>query len=565
MDADRPALSAPAGGPGPAGRARRWPFLLAAAPAGAWITLFFAWPVAAILARGLAPGGSPDLGALWRTWTDGATVRVAAFTVAQAGLSTVLTLAVGLPAAGVLARYRFRGRRLVHAAVLVPFVLPTVVVGSAFAALLPPAGIAPVPGLPRVGTLPAILLAHVFFNVAVVVRVVGATWAHLDPRVEEVAAALGAGPLRRFRAVTLPVLAPALGAAAAITFLFCFTSFGVILILGGPQRATLETEIWRATAERLDLTTAAALSILQLAAVVAALALSGAARRRGDVRARLLPAGHALRPVRGRAARMWVGANLVVLALVLGTPLAVLVARSLGAPDRLTVAAWRALARPDPTGYLPDAPLTAALTSLRTAAVATALALVVGAGAAVALSRARGRLAAAFDQTLMLPLGVSAVTVGFGFLIALDRPPLALRDSPLIVPVAQATVALPFVIRTLVPLARAVDPRLRQVAAVLGAAPRRAWLEVDLPVLRRAAAVAAGFAFAISLGEFGATVFIVRPETTTLPVVVYRLLGRPGAIAYAQAMASATLLMACVALAAAAMERIGGGREGGEL
>ena len=518
----------------------------------------------AILARGVAPAGAPALGELVRIWSEPSTLRVAGFTVAQAVLSTAATLAVGLPLAHVCSRYRFRGRNLVWALVMVPFVLPTVVVGAAFAAVLPPSGWAPVPGLPRVGTLGAILAAHTFFNVAVVVRVVGALWAQLDPRTEEAAAMLGAGRLRTFREVTLPVLAPAIAAAGAITFLFCFTSFGVILILGGPQRATLETEIYRATAERLDLTRAAALSILQLGAVVTALGVGGRARRRRDLHARLLPATDAARPVRTGTARAWVSGVGGAAALTLGVPPAVLVARSFSGTGGASLAGWRSLARTDPTGYLDDAPLAAAWTSLRYAAVATVIAVAIGGSAAVALARASGRLARWFDQGLMLPLGVSAVTVGFGFLIALDRPPLDLRGSAAIVPIAQATVALPFVIRTVVPLARTIDPRLREVATMAGAGPRRVWLSVDAPVLRRALGVAAGFAFAVSLGEFGATVFIVRPETTTLPVVVYRLLGRPGPAAYAQAMAAATLLMICVTVATLVWERAGR-QKGGDL
>ena len=82
----------------------------------------------------------------------------------------------------------------------------------------------------------------------------------------------------------------------------------------------------------------------------------------------------------------------------------------------------------------------------------------------------------------------------------------------MLVPIAQALVAIPFVVRAVVPVLRAIDPRLREAAAMLGASPARVWREVDLPIVARAALVAAGFAFAISLGEFGATLFIVRPD-----------------------------------------------------
>ena len=152
-----------------------------------------------------------------------------------------------------------------------------------------------------------------------------------------------------------------------------------------------------------------------------------------------------------------------------------------------------------------------------------------------------------FDGLFMLPLGVSAVTLGFGFLITLDEPPLDLRDSPLLVPVAQALVALPLVVRTLAPVLASVDDRLRQAAATLGASPWRASLTVDLPVIGRPLLAAAGFAFAVSLGEFGATSFLARDEHPTLPVVIFGLIGHPGPMNYGMALAASVVLAATTA------------------
>ena len=171
-------------------------------------------------------------------------------------------------------------------------------------------------------------------------------------------------------------------------------------------------------------------------------------------------------------------------------------------------------------------------------------------------SRWRRHAGAASTRSLSLPLGVSAVTVGFGFLIALDHAPFDFRGSSWLIPIAQALVAIPFVVRIVTPVLRAIDPRLREAAATLGASPARVWREVDLPIVARAALVAAGFAFAISLGEFGATVFIVRPDTPTLPVlVIYRLLGQPGPLNFGGAMAASVILMALTVVAILGIER----------
>lgn len=507
----------------------------------AFLGVFFAWPVVAILGRGLAPGGSPNLDPLGRILTDASLRQVFWFTVWQAVLSTLITLVLGLPGAYVLSRYRFPGRGLVRALVTVPFVLPTVVVGAAFRAL----GVS--------GSLTAILLAHVFFNYAVVVRTVGGLWSHLDREPEEAAQVLGAGRVRTFVSVTLPALRSAIVAAGSIVFLFCFTSFGVILILGGPSYATLETEIYRQTAQLLDLKVAAALAIVQLGAVLAALGVGSWARGRRSEALGLRSATEASRRPRGRGAYAFLAANLLLMAALLGTPIAVLVRASF---DR-GLAAYRGLTHVS-SGFL-EPPIDAVWTSLRYAGLATIVAVLVGGAAAFALAgahrrRRRGRWM--LDALVMLPLGVSAVTVGFGFLVALDEPPLDLRTSPAIIPIAHALIAIPFVVRVMLPVLQSIDPRLREAAAMLGAAPRRVWAEVDLRIAARAALIAAGFAFAISLGEFGATLFIVRPDTTTLPVAIYRLLGRPGAASYDQAMAASTILMVLTAASVLVIERL---------
>lgn len=519
---------------------------LAAIPA-CFVAIFFAYPVVAIVGRGLLPDGHLELSSLADVFR-GSELDVVWFTVEQATLSTALTLALGIPGAWALSRVRFPGRRLLRALVVVPFVLPTVVVGIAFRALLGPGG--PLASLDLLPSLTAILLAHAFFNYAVVVRIVGAMWEHLDPRTEEAARVLGAGRMRTFVSVTLPALMPAIAAAAAIVFLFTFASFGVILILGGPGLSTIETEIYRQTTQLLDLETAAALTIVQFVAIVALLMVTGGLQHRSTTAQRLRSVELAARRPRRAGERVALGANLAVIGLLLGAPIGALVVRSLRGPDGgFTLDAYRGLDEVRRGSVVLVEPIDAAANSIRYAILATILSVTIGVLAATAVARGRGRSARLLDGALALPLGVSAVTVGFGFLIALNRPPVDLRGSWMLVPIAQAVVAIPLVIRAITPSLRAVDPRLREAAAVLGARPRRVWREVDLPIIRRAVLVGAGFAFAVALGEFGATAFVARPESVTLPVAIFRLTGQPGPGVFGVALASSVVLMVLVAAA----------------
>lgn len=521
------------------------PWLLALVPVG-FLALFFVWPVAAIVARGL------DAGAVGDVLGSSRTRGVIWFTFWQALLCAALAVPIGLGPAYVLSRYRVPGRRALLALVTVPFVLPTVVVGSAFLALLPG-------GWHR--TVPAVIIAHVWVNLAVVVRTVGSAVAQLDPALADAAATMGAGPWQRMRYVTLPLLAPAIAASASIVFLFCFTSFGIVRLLGGPSRPTLEVEIWRATTQRLDLRTAAVLALVQLVLVAVLMGLWTAVQSRSARPLDNRPLQHLRQPA-GAAQRIMVLVTAVATALAVMAPLVVLALRSMRPSTAgWSLDAWRAVfgsAGRSP-GARGPAPWESLLTSLRIGAVATVLAAVVGtlAACAVAYARRGGRV---LDTGLMLPLGTSAVTVGFGLLITFDAPPLDLRGSWIMLPLGQALVALPFVVRVVLPAMRSVQPGLREAAATLGAPPLRTWLEVDLPVLRRALGAAAGFAFAMSLGEFGATSFLTRVGNETAPITIARLLGRPSQLNLATSSALAALLAAVTLVVILVVDRLRGER-----
>lgn len=563
----------------------RFAWALAAAVPLAFLLVFFAWPVATMVGRGFVADGRLDLSGFADVFSRARTWRIVGLTLAQATLGTAISVLAGLPGAYLLYRCRFPGRAALRAFVTVPFVLPTVVVGVAFRALLAPGGALGTLGLD--GTFTAIVAALVFFNYGLVVRTVGGLWERLDPRAEEAARALGASPWRALATVTLPALAPAIAGAASLTFLFCATAFGTVLVLGGLRYGTVETEIWIQTTQYLDLRAAAVLSVVQLAVVVGALLVAGRARSRSE-RALALTAGSTApgsAPAHQRGARRFgaraeapsprgpggddlagvrrVAAGVTAVAVAfIAAPLLALVVRSLRTTSGWGLDNYAALGHAG--GALPVSVWAATVTSLRVALDATVLALVVGGLVAlVASRRPRGRgarrVVAGLDAAFMLPLGVSAVTVGFGFLLVMDRPfglDVDLRTSPLLVPVAQAVVAVPLVVRTVLPVLRAIDPRQRQVAATLGAAPGRVLRTVDAPLAVRALGLAAGLAFAASLGEFGATSFLARPERPTLPVLVFRLIGRPGAENYGRALAASVVLALLTALVVAAFERL---------
>ncbi|HEX7739967.1 MAG TPA: iron ABC transporter permease [Marmoricola sp.] len=530
---------------------RRVPLVLVVLVPLAAIGVFFVLPFVGMIHRGLWPAGHLDIGATLDVLGRSRTRSVLWFTAYSAALSTAGAVLLGVPAAYCCYRLRFPGRDLVRTLALVPFVMPTVVVGVAFNRLF--ADGEPFAWLGSEQGPTAIVAAMVFMNVGVVMRTVGSAWAGMDVRRAQAAAVLGASPAQVWWTVTLPALAPVVVAAASVVFLFCATSFGIVLVLGGLRYANVESEIYLLTTQELDLGSAAALSILQLLLIVALLWLVGRVRRQ--------QVDHAVAAARTPALR-----DLPVLGVGVATfgylllPVLTLVSASLHRDGGWSWGNYRALATTGDDTLV--VPATQALAnSLVIAVEATAMAMCLGAMVAYIVSRRPAdprlaRLIAVFDGLFMLPLGVSAVTVGFGFLITLDRPPLDLRSSSVLIPIAQAMVALPLVVRTVAPVWRGIDDRLRQAAASLGAGRWRVFASVDLAIGWRPLLAAAGFGFAVSLGEFGATSFLARSDHPTLPVVIYRLLGHPGVNNFGMAMAASTVLAAATAGTIVLVERL---------
>ena len=499
----------------------------------AFLGLFFVWPVSQLIWRGL----SENAEAITDAFASGSIRSAAWFTLWQALLSTVLTLIVALPLTAVVANVDFRGRRLVNALVTIPFVLPTVVVAGAFIATSDRLGLVDGPfALQR--SVTAIVVAHVFFNVAVVVRTVGGFWQQLSRDDEHAARTLGSPAWDTFIRITLRRLRPSLLAATSIVFLFTFTSFGIVLILGGARQRTIETEIFRYAISRTDFATAAALSIFQLLVVVALVALNVRLRGRLGSADRL---SDRLRPAAGWV-RVIAPFTVVATLGLLFIPISALIVQAFTPGDGWGLDHFAALAERPP--FLTVTPQRALANSLGFAAVATVIATIIGGWASLAIVYSRGRAASLLDVGYLLPLGTSAVTLGFGILITFDSGLLDLRQSWVIIPLAQALIGIPFVTRAVIPVLRSIDPNLREAAASLGSSPAKIWRDVDLPIARRALVVGAGFAFAISLGEFGATSFVGRrPDHMTVPLAIARLLSQPGDSIRGQAMALSVVLM----------------------
>lgn len=443
----------------------------------------------------------------------------------QALLSVGLSLLIGIPIARVLFTYRFMGRGFMLALVTVPFVLPTVVVALGFRSLF---------GSAIPNGLLLVVLAHAYINIAVVVRLVGAQWATLDRRMEVTAATLGAGPLRVFTSITLPALRNSIVLAASVVFIFSFSSLGIVVVLGdGSGTRTLEQVLLRSTSVLLDFPTALAAAILQLAVVSLVFVISTRISRNEPKAKVVLERARIL----SRKTKVVVALTCLAAFILVVGPIASILWSSISSSGGLTLQWWGDLVSVENTRI--GSPIAALGRSISLALITAVIAAILGGAIAIAVMSKKGIVA----TLALIPLGVSAVTLGFGILLAFSRGAFDLRGTGVLIPITHALIAVPIVVAVATPSLRNVDPRRYFVALSLGATPLRAWWTAFGIVFSGVMFAAGGLAAAVSLGEFGAATLLSRTDSPTVPVQIERLLGKPGESAFGTAAVLSVILV----------------------
>tara|TARA_Y100000588_G_scaffold106858_1_gene116916 strand:- start:3507 stop:5138 length:1632 start_codon:yes stop_codon:yes gene_type:complete len=529
-----------------------------------FLSIFFIFPLINIILRGLGDNGLLDLLPFKQIISETYYLERIWFTFWQASISTILTLIIGLPVAFVFARYEFPCKELLKSLTTLPFVMPTIVVAIGFGALLGPNGL-----LNQVmmtvfdlkqsiinfqNTLVIIFAAHVFYNYSIVVRIVSNNWSNLDPNLEGSAKMLGAGRLRVFWYIELPLLLPSIISAALLSFIFAFSSFGVILILGGPQFATLEVTIYELTTKLFRLPLAAALCLIQISVSYLFLFLYARLQDKTHTILNFKPYHSTLRYPVTKLEKVFVILTLIMVLLIL-SPLVALVGKSVYVREGFSIVNFVNLFTNPNDSYFYLSPMVIIWNSIRFGVITIVISLIIGTMSAIFLG-GKGKRTGLLDSLLMLPLGASAVVLGYGFLISFNRSPIDLRASWVLLVIAHSLIAYPFVIRSILPVLQSINPGLREAASVLGASEFMKIVKIDLPIISRAMLVGATFAFAVSIGEFGASMLLTRPEMTTMPISIYQSLSQPGDENIGKAMAMAVLLMMVIGTSFVAIEKI---------
>ncbi|MFX0116124.1 MAG: ABC transporter permease, partial [Candidatus Hodarchaeota archaeon] len=533
-----------------------------------FLAVIFFIPLLLILQYGIMdPQGAPTTEFLFFIVNDEITWIFFKFTLIQAVLSTILTAIVGLPGAYYFARYEFRGKQFLRTLLTVPFVLPPIVVLLGFVALFGSKGPArnllsilcnlfffyqenppdslfdpiflpdldilgrrfAIPGIP-VG----ILLAHTFYNVPIVIRLVSSVLEQRDPYLEEVADTLGSRGFHRFRRLFVAQVLPGLLASSFLTFFYCFTSFALVLYLGNQYlpAQTLDVRIFilsRRYFQENYIHLASALAIIQLLACLSLVLLyyyllrETASRKVGRIERAPAISMFGDRRIKNKTKIAFLIYMSVVLIFLL-SPLAAIISRSFWIDNTFSLEAYEVLFDPRHSIQLHTSPRQQVLNSLAYAFVCLVVAALLGVCSAAAIHyfKHQGKKKTAFVYMILIlaPMAASGVTIGLGLLRIFGSEGLS-RYGSLFIVTAHTLAALPFVNRAISAAYDKIDPELLQVSRSLGASGFRTFLRVELPLIAPGVIAAAVFALAISFGEFGATYFISTPDQATMAVGIY--------------------------------------------
>ena len=509
--------------------------------------IFFFYPIGKILSLGFS------FSSFEQAFTSASVQKALWFTLWQATVSSALSLIIGIFISSVFAKSNFKFKRFLEALTFVPFVMPTVVVASAFISVNELLRLDHTP-LNLQGSALGIIVAHIFFNTSIVVRTLTTTWPMIDFESEQAAQTLGANRLQTFFRITLPQLKSGLISAGSLAFLFTFTSFGVILILGGLGKATIETEIWRYATQRTEFETAAILGIIQLLVVVVMLAINNKFLVTESKNTNLVSKVRDSYSV-SKYRKLF---NAIFILGFFGFPFFVLVERSMSTPTGYSFVYYKQiLLENSDARFSIFGTRRAIYNSLLWGTLAMVIATVVGLIAAYLLTNKSKALAQLSGVFLLLPLGASGVLLGFGILISLNSGFLDFRSQWWIVPLAQGLLGIGIVARITSNAIKKIDPSIRHAASTLGASSLIIWRKVDYPIIAKSIIAGSAFSFALALGEFGATSFLVRPQRPTIPTTIFNLLGRPGSTTFGQAMALSVILAVITWLVVSLLDRSG--------
>lgn len=527
-----------------------------ALPALLIMTLVFMLPLGAVFIRAFFSSDYSFVAML----QDRQTWRIFGFTCWQAFLSALFSVALAMPFAVFFSRYKFPGRRLILTISDAAFALPSILVILGFVIFYGNNGMVnkvlqKLSGgklsIQVLYSFKAILLAHVYLNFPIAFSLLTQALSSMPDKEEKASLLLGASKTKTFWRITFPKVKGTVLSAFILIFLFCFPSFLIVMTLGGnPKLYTIEAEIYRRTYVDAAPAASASLAVFSFFIMTCLLLLTGYGRQEK----RISRDNRILEKAKGRKLLKAIFTSLLIV-LFMAPPLLSILYRSFYTKDGvLTMKAWTSLATSSSRGLA--TPIYAIGNSIGIALFAAFLSTELATSIAICSARRNSRI---IPLLTSLPMAAGSVSLGLGFaFISAKIHSRSLVMAYTMVILAHIVCVMPFTVRTLVPGAKRIPERLSLAAATLGSLPKESYKKVERPMLKGYRRRAFAFAFALSLGEVNATLALSEGKVTTLPILIYKMIGNYN---YQGASALAVILLLVAIVVFAVGES--GGKENG--
>ena len=489
-------------------------------------------------------------------------IRIFIFTLKQAFLSSLFSVIPAIAGGYILSHYSFRFKKIIKAVTAVPFVLPPILVVLGFVLLFGNNGLInrmlmrllslDEPPLKILYSFRAIILAHVFFNFPLAVRLISSSWEKISVSVVEAARSLGAGRLRVFREAVLPQLLPSILASFSLIFILCFMSFSIILVLGGgPKNSTVEVEIYRLARINFNIPGACSLAVIQSAVSFIFLFIYTVFQKKNS---NIIPANSMDCLSEKKATKIsavFITVFLILLFIIIILPMGVIIAESFKykvsrGSETVFSLYWYKKSFSE-IGFRP------VRNSLFIASVNTLISVVLALIAASYSSRNRSAIQLIIEVFFTMSLGVSSIILSLSYIKFMND--FSLKPVGWLPLVAAHTLAfLPFVFKSISIFYDKMDRTIIESAMSLGGSGKRIFFSIEIPMVKNGLFTGAVLAFALSMGEINATLMIAPENFLTIPIAIYRLIGSYN---FFQACAMGTILIGTSAVSFLVLDRAG--------
>ena len=540
-------------------------------PAFLFILIIFYIPLGGILVKGIQnEQGFFSLDGIVEILKSSYYRKIISFTFFQAIISTILSVAIGLPGAWIMSHFAFPGKKLIKAVITIPFILPSILVVLGFVLFFGKNGMLNnflnklgFEDLKVLYSFKAIIFAHIFYNFPIAIRIISSLWSKIPESQMMAAKSLGAGKIKVFTTVTLHQILPAVLTSAMIIFIYCFMSFAIILVLGGgPQLSTVEVEVYRLAKVSLELNRGSSLALIQSSLTLLFMFLYSSLEKYKSYEEKLLARKpQTLHKLQFDIKSLFILIYfLFVLLLIVAPPLSVILesfkeSRSLSGGKQFSLYWYKQIFFPDNRGTYGKIAFSSLKNSLFYAVSTIIFTLPISTLVSWVITRKKLTFPGLTELIFLLPLGISSVILGLSYMRLGNMLPNSFRGSALLVILVHSAISLPLVFKPVLSIFRKIKRSIREAALNLGASGLRAFWDIELPLIKSGLLTGATFAFAVSIGEMNATLMLSQPGTATLPISIYRLIG---SYKFFGACALGTVLMFICLIAFMAIDKFDG-------